>query len=110
VRRTGYARKAVPRAVRINSRVRETKKRTDATYVKADQPPLVRERKRVTSAEHLAYDEASLKLRLDESTNEICRWPVNDPEPKGLFLFCGHSVKEGKRYCEHHHHRSILPC
>jgi GcrA cell cycle regulator len=34
-------------------------------------------------------------------TNDSCRWPEGDPF-KNDFSYCGHRVKEGSPYCEHH--------
>ena len=38
----------------------------------------------------LDYDHNSLRLPLEALETRQCRWPVNDPEPKGQYLFCGH--------------------
>jgi len=35
-----------------------------------------------------------------------CRWPVNDPEPKGEHLFCGHPKRFGS-YCAAHAAMSV---
>ncbi len=32
----------------------------------------------------------------------MCRFPVNDPPPRGEFLFCGAPVMPGKVYCPFH--------
>lgn len=42
-----------------------------------------------------------LNIALMELNAQTCRWPVNDPEPKGEYLFCGHPKKYGS-YCAHH--------
>lgn len=42
-----------------------------------------------------------LDVRMMDLTSDSCRWPVNDPEPKGEYLFCGHPKKYGS-YCAHH--------
>ena len=57
----------------------------------------------------IAYDEASLRLPLMELAPRGCRWPVNTPEPKGEYLFCGHEAKLGSRYCSHHAKRAVIP-
>ena len=35
------------------------------------------------------YDQNSLRLPLEALETRQCRWPVNDPEPKGQYLFSG---------------------
>ena len=57
----------------------------------------------------LDYDQNSLRLPLEELETRQCRWPVNDPEPKGQYLFCGHNSAPGFRYCKHHARRSVIP-
>lgn len=47
-----------------------------------------------------------LDVRMMELTSDACRWPVNDPEPKGEYLFCGHPKKYGS-YCAHHAAMSV---
>ena len=65
-------------------------------------------RRRSRSSRPRAYDEASLKMTLADLPARGCRWPVNSPEPKGEYLFCGHQAKPGHRYCPHHVRRSVL--
>lgn len=36
-----------------------------------------------------------------------CRWPVNDPEPMGIHLFCG--LDADGAYCAHHRSRAYRP-
>ena len=67
------------------------------------------ERRCRSSRRALAYDDASLRLPLVDLGPRDCRWPVNSPEPKGEYLFCGHQAKPGSRYCPHHVSRSVLP-
>lgn len=47
-----------------------------------------------------------LNVRMMDLTSDACRWPVNDPEPKGEYLFCGHPKKYGP-YCAHHAAMSV---
>lgn len=47
-----------------------------------------------------------LDVRMMDLTSNSCRWPVNDPEPKGEYLFCGHPKKYGS-YCAHHAAMSV---
>jgi hypothetical protein len=53
-----------------------------------------------------AYDEASRQVTLFELGHHECHWAINEPEPRGQYLFCGHPVMRGKRYCEHHQMRA----
>ena len=47
-----------------------------------------------------------LGLSMMDLGQEHCRWPVNEPEPKGEYLFCGHPKKYGS-YCTHHAAMSV---
>lgn len=47
-----------------------------------------------------------LDVRMMDLTSDSCRWPVNEPEPKGEYLFCGHPKKYGS-YCAHHAAMSV---
>ena len=47
-----------------------------------------------------------LDVRMMDLTSDACRWPVNEPEPKGEYLFCGHPKKYGS-YCAHHAAMSV---
>ena len=49
---------------------------------------------------------APLDVRMMDLTSDSCRWPVNEPEPKGEYLFCGHPKKYGS-YCAHHAAMSV---
>jgi len=53
------------------------------------------------------YDRASMRMPLMELGPHHCRWPVNDRDKDGEHLFCGHRVRPGDRYCQHHLDRSL---
>lgn len=40
---------------------------------------------------------------LADLRRQDCRFPVNDPPPKGGFIFCGERRKPCSSYCERHH-------
>ena len=42
-------------------------------------------------------------LPLDQLERHSCRFPVNSPPIGGEYLFCGHTARIGKPYCEAHH-------
>jgi hypothetical protein len=56
----------------------------------------------------LAYDKASLHVRLLGLASGECKWPVKSPPPsqKGQYLFCGLPARRGHHYCTHHFVRS----
>jgi len=47
-----------------------------------------------------------LNIMMMDLGPEHCRWPVNDPEPKGDHLFCGHPKRFGS-YCAAHAAMSV---
>jgi hypothetical protein len=100
--------KAQERKEREAERQRKRRERTDVIYLVPDAPRPPTPMQIRESA--VAYDEASLRLPLEELEARQCRWPVNTPEPKvEPYLFCGHRAKPGKRYCPHHVQRSVIP-
>ena len=50
--------------------------------------------------------DAPLNLRMMDLEADSCRWPVNDPPPRGEHLFCGHPKRFGS-YCAAHAERSV---
>jgi hypothetical protein len=65
--------------------------------------------KPVVKDEAKAYDAASRRIPMVDLRANQCRFAVNEPERFERFLFCGHHVKPGKVYCEHHHGRTNVP-
>lgn len=47
-----------------------------------------------------------LNVSLMELSSGSCRWPVNEPEPKEGYLFCGHPKRFGS-YCAAHAAMSV---
>lgn len=92
---------------REEKRLKKAQVRADFIYMLPDPPrkPTPLEIRR----DALAYDEASLKMTLVDLAPRGCRWPVNTPEPKDEYLFCGHQAKLGSTYCKHHAKRAVLP-
>ena len=43
-----------------------------------------------------------LLLSLLDLKDNMCRWPVNSPEPGSEFLFCAHKKERGSSYCSFH--------
>lgn len=57
--------------------------------------------------ESRAYDETSRKLTCIELTSATCKFGTHEED--GDHKFCGHTVREGSSYCDHHHARCYLP-
>jgi len=47
-----------------------------------------------------------INLTMMDLEADSCRWPVNDPPPRGEHLFCGHPKRFGS-YCAAHAERSV---
>lgn len=58
-------------------------------------------------AEARAYDETSRKLTCIELTSATCKFGTHEED--GDHKFCGHAVRPGSPYCDHHHARCHLP-
>ncbi|MGI0524751.1 hypothetical protein ABY43_11090 [Rhizobium giardinii] len=58
-------------------------------------PPLKKE-------EHATAEPALKFLTLLELKSDSCRWPVNSPAPRKLYLFCGSRADGPKPYCQLH--------
>ncbi|MBW9064783.1 hypothetical protein JNB71_15860 [Rhizobium herbae] len=52
--------------------------------------------------EHAAAEPALKFLTLLELGPSSCRWPVNSPAPRSLYLFCGSPTDGQKPYCKLH--------
>lgn len=68
-------------------------------------PPRPKSRIVCTEAD-ISLASVPLDVRMMDLTADSCRWPVNDPDPKGEHLFCGHPKKYGS-YCAAHAAMSV---
>lgn len=64
-------------------------------------PPRKPKTRIVCTEADISLASTPLRLSVMDLGPEHCRWPVNDPEPKEGFLFCGHPKRFGS-YCAAH--------
>lgn len=91
----------------VSKKTKPKPAKRDVIHVKSA-PPKEPVRIKITP-ESIAFDEASLRIILDDLTPRNCRWPVNTPEPGERYLFCGHETEIGRQYCRHHLLRNTRP-
>lgn len=69
-------------------------------------PPRKPKSRIVCTEADISLASTPLGLSVMDLGPENCRWPVNDPEPKGGYLFCGHPKRFGS-YCAAHAAMSV---
>ena len=83
-----------------------TKKTTSRTNIATDSPPEIKSQKLVRKAKFKAllldknFEQENPK-KLEELTNETCRWPIGHPYEE-KFYFCGRKSMEKLPYCKLH--------